>query len=663
MVYSFDIFDTLITRDLARPEDLFRLLHLHALDQRLAPAHLLEGFCSLRVQSEKIAQSAEHGKEVTLDAIYKAMGDRLPALDKAILDNFKALEWQLELAHCHPVAANIARIEQLLERSERVVLISDMYLPRQTIEAMLAAASKLLPGLPLYLSSELGLTKRQGELYAYVCQKEGIPPSELRHHGDSRFADYWMARREGVKAYFCPYTELNQIEKNCAKADNDLTASIVAGTSRVLRTKTLESSPCYELGATFTAPFFYGFVCFLLREAEIRGIKQLCFLARDGYLLQEMAEILIERQDLRLDCRYLCVSRQSVKLAAVTELCEEHIDWAFSPGSTIGEVAERLSLPMERLTNLYGHTTSDKPLEAQALSALKQSILQDPVLGDAVLNAAEEARSRFIGYLRQKTAKSDLSSLALVDLGWQGSIQDSVYQILSKEFGDVSLTGFYYGSLPFYRQTHHHNKKIAYQHFPFGLPFSAPILESLLAADHGTALRYEKDGENGWKAVLKHDEIEDVEGWSFEDYRAGIRDFTLHVSDVFARYPAFTPDFRSVDAALLDGLRLGNQLIADVIGRFPYDANLEESRVRVIAPPFNFAQSLFYLFSGRKKRNLMTQCLWATRLRSKLIVRIMLSADPCRKLFYFAQQGLSVLQPKWRLYLLKLKLSAWLKRH
>lgn len=56
-------------------------------------------------------------------------------------------------------------MRELHDADERVILISDMYLPRAVISRMLERADPLLAELPLYLSSELGVQKSTKQLY------------------------------------------------------------------------------------------------------------------------------------------------------------------------------------------------------------------------------------------------------------------------------------------------------------------------------------------------------------------------------------------------------------------------------------------------------------------------------------------------------------------
>ena len=54
------------------------------------------------------------------------------------------------------------------DKGEKVVLISDMYLPADFIRKMLAKADPVLVSLPLFVSSEYGVQKVSTELFFEV---------------------------------------------------------------------------------------------------------------------------------------------------------------------------------------------------------------------------------------------------------------------------------------------------------------------------------------------------------------------------------------------------------------------------------------------------------------------------------------------------------------
>ena len=75
-MYSFDIFDTLITRCTAEPKGIFMLMREKIRESREYPSFFTENFYELRIGAEELARThiQKRGKqEVTLNDIYRIL--------------------------------------------------------------------------------------------------------------------------------------------------------------------------------------------------------------------------------------------------------------------------------------------------------------------------------------------------------------------------------------------------------------------------------------------------------------------------------------------------------------------------------------------------------------------------------------------------------------
>lgn len=668
MVYSFDIFDTLLSRDIATPRDLFQLVSLRAGSKHanVFPTTLLLDFPRLRVDAEVLAVEESTRDDVMIDEIYSTIAKCCPDMTQTMLDRLMALELELEIKHSYPIAANIARVEELLDRAERVMLLSDMYLPRETVTGMLAKASQRLAKLPLYLSSEAGLSKKTGGLFDYVCLEEGVAPEEILHTGDNLFSDFLNSRSKGMQACHYQTSELTEYEYAYCHEGNGTTASILAGASKKARLSKVEPTPCYLLGSGFTGPFFYGFADYLVEQAEARGIRRLYFLARDGFLLRDMVEIVMRQRGSHLKCAYLYLSRQSVYLAGIHHLSKSSLAWVFEGKPSLSKVAKRLDMQPDQmrqhteLRSSLANCSDDIALPQKLAEKIMDTILNEETMREQVLATAQASRERLLAYLKQEVDAKDLTNMALVDLGWQGSIQDTLYGILSNENRKFALIGFYYGCLKFNRFSNNNNQKIPYHLYPSIRPGLAPILECLTAASHGTTLDYRCNEVGTWEPVLKENECDRAEGWDFQAYRQGVLDFTANAAAMFAQYPELPPCFRGIDNNLNEALEDGIQLVAEVIGELSYDSRLDELSPKVIAPPFPPLVALKYLFSKPKQRQAMTQWFRASYLRSRPVSRFILSLDPFPYLSSFIKANFNQTDMKIRYIKLKFAIRRYL---
>ena len=202
MIYSFDIFDTVIGRRVQKPVDIFHLMSTRLMAEHPeVPRDIAENFHDIRRKAEADARKASSAEDITFDDIYDQLA-KTCSLSKAQRDFLQAFEFNLELENIRPIRSNDQMIHDLLAKGERVIFISDMYLQSKYIKQLLAKASPVFAELPLYVSNECGLLKHTGSLFKYVLEKENIRPEQLIHRGDNPVADLEKPRSLGIGTNF-----------------------------------------------------------------------------------------------------------------------------------------------------------------------------------------------------------------------------------------------------------------------------------------------------------------------------------------------------------------------------------------------------------------------------------------------------------------------------
>lgn len=189
---SFDIFDTLLERDVARPVDVF----LRVGDIVLGPGKG-ETFQKDRIAAESAARVKTPNGEVTLSDIYEEL--IAEGLEKETTEVLKAQEVTSELTGCFVKASMKPVFDAALKQGKTVFLVSDMYLPKDVIAGMVKRCG--YEGYEkLFVSNEYGISKRSGKLFDAVCNEYGLAKKDLIHVGDSIGADLLGARKAGVSA-------------------------------------------------------------------------------------------------------------------------------------------------------------------------------------------------------------------------------------------------------------------------------------------------------------------------------------------------------------------------------------------------------------------------------------------------------------------------------
>lgn len=109
------------------------------------------------------------------------------------------------------------------DNGKKIVIITDMYLPRRVLNAILAKIG--VDYDCLYISGEEGVTKRTSELFAVVLRKLNIKPTQIIHIGDDLNNDINMPRMKGITSLLrlskesnvLPYIKVEQYNSSLEK--------------------------------------------------------------------------------------------------------------------------------------------------------------------------------------------------------------------------------------------------------------------------------------------------------------------------------------------------------------------------------------------------------------------------------------------------------------
>ena len=267
----------------------------------------------------------------------------------------------------------------------------------------------------------------------------------------------------------------------------------------------LEQSEKLADFGSVTGAVLLSYVWWILKQAQERGIRKLYFLARDGFLLREIALRMCKAFSLDLECRYLYCSRMALRMPCYWFLEDEAFDLLLQSGyyKTISGILTRGGLSrveQEALLNEFGIPCArlDCGLSEPEFRSFTRLLRKSQTYRNLVMERSKAAYSGAVGYLAQEGLLS-APHVALVDSGWIGSIQRSIRQLLQHAGWSGQLTGFYFGMFQtskdpadgtylswYFRENDGMHRKIF---------FCNNLLECILSAPHGMTLGYEM--ENG----------------------------------------------------------------------------------------------------------------------------------------------------------------------
>lgn len=434
-IISFDVFDTLLKRDVFEPKEIFRLVEIEYNNIIEKERAKLSNFVENRIQAEKKAQEKNlllnNYEEITFDEIYEEI-TTINEIEKSIL---KQLELELEYKYS-TVNTIINEVFQWCRKNNKtIIIISDMYLSKEYIEKLLKK-SNYTGYSKIYVSSEFKTKKSTGNLFKSVLNDLKVNPNKIIHIGDNIKGDFLGARKNKIRSILIPtnYRVLTFTNETNDSLNNDY-----------LNIKQFINNhyPLYEdlyfkFGYELLGPLLYGFSEWLYIELKKGKFEKVYFLARDGYLLKKVFEIL--NIDNTLDLRYLYISRRSIKVPLLHQM--ENVvemitlavnkrmftlkDFLICCGIEDNKYVSRFNLNLDEQLTIKSLTTNNK---------YKDFLNQ--LIKDIQANSNTEFENLY-GYLKQEEM---VGKFAVVDIGWAGTIQNLLHLVLPK----ADFTGYYMG--------------------------------------------------------------------------------------------------------------------------------------------------------------------------------------------------------------------------
>lgn len=508
-VWSFDVYDTVITRNVFRPDELFLLIGQQLIEQGVW-YNSVEQWRDLRITAERNARKdfvKGLCEEITLDQIYNKIRT---TTNGALARVAQKLELQFELENVIGITEIIQRIHKLVNQGEHVCYVSDMYLPKSFVAKCLIKVGA--PECNLFVSSEVGKTKATGSLFKVVAEHYGISFSQLIHCGDNHESDGVIPRRLGVTVERFKGSQATWLEQemHCLLSQRDPTVA----TQLVGRMRAVRLSPPTNLDDISRALWTHGtqeggllhigFTMWLTSRILQGNFELVCFLARDGYLPYKLYEYLRCRHHHLPPAQYLYVSRQSLHSAALrNQVTEEDKSWilAKAEGLTFGEWLFRLGLDRQMFQEDIGDTfevPADDFIIHPNHYSLCEALLDNPLFIKKLTTGIYARRKIALSYFQQQGVMST-KRLCFVDIGWHGRMQRSLESLLSKDINKESgreITGLYLGLLRVPEDLTGNSLAWLFDcRSGSGNQVSTylQLYETLFSAPHGTTLGYQRN--------------------------------------------------------------------------------------------------------------------------------------------------------------------------
>lgn len=338
-IVSFDMFDTLVVRPFLVPSDMFTLLNKE-FHKHFKIMNVMD-FGIIRKKSEQELRNIKFKQEIweiTLDEIYDHIAKNYN-LDRKLLSKIEEKEKEMEIHFCYRRNSGYQLYKLAKQLNKKVILTSDIYLSRDVLLKILKKNGYEFD--EYYISSELLLTKDNGNLFDYIKDKEKT--DKIYHIGDNYRSDIEKSTEHGLKGGFLPKASSvllglsnNQVGHcgnlykyfDCFNIDHvpyeenygvRCSLGIVANYYFDNPFRTFNKYTDFNGDPYFIGYYALGMqtlsICkWLFEDAKENNIESIAFMARDGYQPYKAAQIFNEKTKYidKINLNYTYVSRKSL---------------------------------------------------------------------------------------------------------------------------------------------------------------------------------------------------------------------------------------------------------------------------------------------------------------------------------------------------------------
>lgn len=581
---SLDIFDTVLIRRVHNP-DLLKLPVARFIAARAASAggrwtakkilRLRNGAESIRRRrnGQTYPDAEASYPDFMTDALARIFPEYSSAAIQDLLREVTDYELALESRMLVPRAAIRDFMARMHQQGKRIILVSDMYLPATHIKRLIAAA-----GLEAFVdgvvsSADTCHTKASGAAWPLIRERFQLDPARWLHIGDNPISDGLRPMEYGLraavlrdpaemarKAVIGRYWEI-------ARRRPFWRGRLVQQLTLPLEAENALCDPLYVAGHNFFAPFFCAFIQHIAEQCQARKLKRIYFFAREGELLlqiwNKMAPTLFSAGQAP-SAHYLYVSRAALAGPSCAErgLDPENAAIAFLPATSrdIRDLCRVFALDLEPLVphlRRHGLRTEDALSRHHAGWNLAtdgkfKRLLDDPDFQDEIKRQTRDAAEALQRYLAGEHF-FDQPDVAVVDIGWLGTIQRFLFQAVAHRHDRPRLHGFVFalaGHFPFPASADNRIEGYVFDRTAFDFAGSLimtarDLFEEVARAAHPGLLGYRLKGDGFTLEFRQQDDAyarnESAQSAYYAPLRAGILDAAgryasaMHLLDYAAR--------------------------------------------------------------------------------------------------------------------------------
>ncbi|WP_241603066.1 HAD family hydrolase [Rosenbergiella nectarea] len=444
---SFDIFDTLVSRRLYRPKDLFSLVQsqLSTMDSMLDFDEIIDNFSEIRIQAEVDARehkvSSIGGEpEILISDIYNQISKRSEKITTQLIDSLIELEIECEKLVLYKCPKGEDLFNRACQSGAKVVLISDMYLASETLREILISCGYDVDNIHIFSSGEEGYSKHSGALYSIVSKKLNINDKSWLHIGDNKHADIANAEKFGISSMHADWSEYSH-DRSYHWKSKDVIGDSLNKSLHLKQASNYYNNTLSEIGFKIFGPLMLGYISWLTTQLKNSKIDKALFLARDAHLIHKIYKKYFTINSV--ESEYIYLSRASTYMLGLTDWPMHRI-WHLFGGKNRKSLKKILSVvgldAKDFLSDIHDVGFPDENYVPTKGEEHKVHWLINKLFQQVLIKNTSN-RENFADYF--KKACADKQNIALIDVGWMGNIQSVFARSLGDQWAKKNISGFY----------------------------------------------------------------------------------------------------------------------------------------------------------------------------------------------------------------------------
>lgn len=454
-LYSFDVFDTILQRKTLKPEGIFYYVKDKLLrEDTQVPFYVIQNYPRIRIQAEKYVRDyykksqfirEDNRLEIYFEDIFKRIQD-IYSLSNKDTDLLMELEIQAELSNVEARKEGLDELIKLVNSGEKVILISDMYLPKHIIKKMLTRVSPILENLSLYLSSEIGNQKSTSLLYLDIFEDLEYDYKGWVHYGDNKHADVNVPQKLNIRTNEQKLLSFNKYENQLINRNKNYDTYLLATLLARFRNEVSSDRDYYVF--SYISSYFVPYVHWCIKKAINEKIETLYFISRDGDLLKKVADEIISHQNYDIKTKYIYGSRKAWRIPSFINKVDEEF---YSPfGNFAGltnykSMLDALYLTENEFADIFPDLLflkHDEKFDYITKELIRLTAKRNQKYNEYLLSKAENDRKIVNKYLSQEIDFNE--KFAFVEYWGRGYTQDCLHRLLSNITKDSVSTIFFY---------------------------------------------------------------------------------------------------------------------------------------------------------------------------------------------------------------------------